>query len=94
MHLNCKLKNEKKETLKKRKKREKERGELHDHLLVEEIDVQSEVGEVDGTGAELDIKLVEVDVPQYHLPELLLQEELTHALDHARSRELPPREHP
>lgn len=51
------------------------------HLGVDVIDVEGEIGELDGAGAELNVELVEVDVADDEIAELLLQQELADPLD-------------
>lgn len=51
------------------------------HLLVKIIDIERDIGKLNGAGAELHVELVEIDVPQYELPQFLLQQEFADALD-------------
>lgn len=55
--------------------------ENHAHLLIEIIDIKREIAELNRALSELHVKLVEVDIPQYEMPQLLLQHELAQLLD-------------
>lgn len=70
------------------------------HLLIKIINIERNIRELNGAGGELHIELVEIDIPQNELPQFLLQQEFTDALDRPLGEHLlggfgdSPRKHP
>lgn len=51
------------------------------YLGVDEVEIESEIGELNGTLRELNIELVKVDVTENELPQFLLEEEFENPLE-------------